>query len=111
MRRNHKAQIAVLCCRDMLEMEPLIDLWIMGLLYKLIVRGSRLHGAFEEKGLVRSEHPAGGMCGSSPVFSVAVERDIMSAFRGDRNQCECRDNWIKGTIQQTQRTENLSAVS
>lgn len=39
---------------DLVEMElrPLMDLWIMGLLYKLIVRGSRLHGAFGEKGLV-----------------------------------------------------------
>lgn len=40
--------------RDGLELRPLMDLWIMGLLYKLIVRGSRLHGAFGEKGLGRS---------------------------------------------------------
>lgn len=28
-----------------------MDLWIIGLLYKVIVRGSGLHGAFGEKGL------------------------------------------------------------
>lgn len=51
-----------------------MDLWIMGLLYKLIVRGSRLHGAFGEKGLVRSVYPTGGMRGRSPVFSLGVWR-------------------------------------
>lgn len=49
-----------------------MDLWIMGLLYKLIVLGSRLHGAFREKGLVRSVYPTGGMCGRNPVFSLRV---------------------------------------
>lgn len=61
---------------DGLELGPLMDLWIMGLLYKLIVRGSRLHGAFGEKGLVRSVYPTGGMCGRSPVFSLAVWRTV-----------------------------------
>lgn len=34
--------------RDGLDLIPLVDLWIMGLFYKLIVRGSRLHGWFGE---------------------------------------------------------------
>lgn len=34
-----------------------MDLWIIGLLYKLIVRGSGLRGAFGEKGLFRSAYP------------------------------------------------------
>lgn len=51
-----------------------MDLWIMGLLYKLIVRGSRLHGVFGERGLVRSMCPAGGMHGKGPVFSRGVWR-------------------------------------
>ncbi len=55
-----------------MELRPLMDLWIMGLLYKLIVRGSRLRGAFGEKGLVRSVYPTGGMHGRSPVFSLGV---------------------------------------
>lgn len=58
-----------------------MDLWIMGLLYKLIVKGSRLHGAFGEKGLVRSVYPTGGMHGRSPVFSLGVWRTVMSAWR------------------------------
>lgn len=53
-----------------------MDLWIMGLLYKLIVRGSRLHGAFGEKGLDRSVYPTGGMRGRSPVFSLGVWRTL-----------------------------------
>lgn len=59
-----------------MELRPLMDLWIMGLLYKLIVRGSRLHGAFGEKGLDRSAYPTGGMRGWSPVFSLGVRRTL-----------------------------------
>lgn len=59
-----------------MELRPLMDLWIMGLLYKLIVRGSRLHGAFGEKGLDRSVYPTGGMRGRSPVFSRGVWRTL-----------------------------------
>ena len=62
--------------RDGLELRPLMDLWIMGLLYELIVRGSRLHGAFGEKGLVRSVDPTGGMSGRSPVFSLGFWRIV-----------------------------------
>lgn len=62
--------------RDGLELRPLMDLWIMGLLYKLIVRGSRLHGAFAEKGLVRSVYPTGRMHGRSPVLSLSVWRTV-----------------------------------
>ena len=51
-----------------------MDLWIMGLLYELIVRGSRLHGAFGEKGLVRSVYPTGGMRGRTPALSLGVWR-------------------------------------
>lgn len=68
-----------LCCvkgKTLLGMEPspLMDLWIMGLLYKLIVRGSGLHGAFGEKGLDRSVYPTGGMRGRSPACSLGVWR-------------------------------------
>lgn len=68
-----------LCCvkgKTFLGMEPspLMDLWIMGLLYKLIVRGSGLHGAFGEKGLDRSVYPTGGMRGRSPACSLGVWR-------------------------------------
>ncbi len=59
-----------------MELRPLMNLWIMGLLYKLIVRGSRLHGVFGEKGLVRSVYPTGGMRGRSPVFSLGVWRTV-----------------------------------
>lgn len=45
-----------------------MDLWIMGLLYELIVRGSGLRGAFGEKGLFRSAYPTGGMCGWGPAL-------------------------------------------
>ena len=45
-----------------------MDLWIMGLLYMLIVCGSRLRGAFGGKGLVRSVCPTGEVCGRSPAF-------------------------------------------
>lgn len=79
-----------------MELRPLMDLWIMGLLYKLIVRGSRLHGAFGEKGLVRSVYPTGGMRGRSPALSRGVWRDTMSGHGdkqevvgvGDRKKCE-----------------------
>lgn len=57
-----------------MEPRPPMDLWIMGLLYKLIVRGSRLHGAFGEKGLVRSVYPVGGMRGRSPASGRGVWR-------------------------------------
>lgn len=68
-----------LCCvkgKTLRGMEPssLMDLWIMGLLYKLIVRGSGLHGAFGEKGLDRSVNPTGGMRGRSPACSLGVWR-------------------------------------
>lgn len=53
-----------------------MDLWIMGLLYKLIVRGSGLHGAFGEKGLFRSVYPTSGMCGWSPVSGLAAWRTL-----------------------------------
>lgn len=45
----------------------------MDLLYKLIVRGSRLHCAFREKGLVRSLYATGGMCGRGPALSLDVQ--------------------------------------
>lgn len=67
MTENHKK---ALCCvegKTWLELRPLMDLWIMGLLYMLIVCGSRLCGAFGEKGLVRSVCPTGEMCGRSPA--------------------------------------------
>lgn len=67
--------------RDGLELRPLMDLWIMGLLYKLIVRGSRLHGAFAEKGLVRSVYPTGRMHGRSPVLSLSVWRTVCLGWR------------------------------
>lgn len=57
-----------------MEPGPLMDFWVMGLLYKLIVRGSRLHGAFGEKGLDRSVRPTSGMYGRSPVISPGVWR-------------------------------------
>lgn len=75
-RSHKKVHEAVLCWRlgrDGLELRSLMDLWIMGLLYKLIVRGSRLHGAFGEKGLVRSLYATGGMCGRGPVFTLDVQ--------------------------------------
>lgn len=53
---------------------PLMDLWIMGLLHKLIVRGSRLHSAFGEKGLDRSVYPTGGVSGGNPVFCLGARR-------------------------------------
>lgn len=67
---------------DGLELRPLMDLWIMGLLYKLIVRGSRLHGAFAEKGLVRSVYPTGRMRGRSPALSLRVWRTALSGMEG-----------------------------
>lgn len=78
-----------------------MDLWIMGLLYKLIVRGSRLHGAFGEKGLVRSVYPTGGMRGRSPAFSLGVWRTLCLdggegdkqevVGMGDRKKCEGKE--------------------
>ena len=76
-----------------------MDLWIMGLLYELIVRGSRLHGAFGEKGLVRSVYPTGGMRGRTPALSLGVWRDTMSGHGdkqevvgvGDRKKCGGRE--------------------
>lgn len=87
---NHKtAPASAFSFRDELQMRPPMDLWIMGLLYKLIVRGSRPHGAFGEKGLARSVYPTGGMCGRSPVCGV---EDSVFGCRdkkgGDRERCE-----------------------
>lgn len=53
-----------------------MDLWIIGLLYKLIVRGFGLRGAFGEKGLFRSAYPTGGMCGWSPALGLGVWRTL-----------------------------------
>lgn len=53
-----------------------MDLWIIGLLYKLIVRGSGLRGAFGEKGLFQSAYPTGGMCGWSPALGLGVWRTL-----------------------------------
>lgn len=74
-----------------------MDLWIMGSLYKLIVRGSGLHDAFGEKGLDRSVYPIGGMRGRSPVFGLGVyawedKQEVVGM--GDRKKCEGRERSV-----------------
>lgn len=111
-RSREKAHKAVLCRklgRDGLKLRPLMDLWIMGLLYKLIVRGSRLHGAFGEKGLVRSLHPTSGMCGRGPVFFPDVKRTVCLDGGTNRRSYE-RDRTIRQPQNQRDSDDLLGSV-
>lgn len=98
-----------------------MDLWIMGSLYKLIVRGSELHDAFGEKGLDRSVYPIGGMRGRSPVFGLGVyawedKQEVVGT--GDRKKCGGRERSVNAnpavfllTPKRPERTVDFSDLS